>query len=190
MNIFLLYAALVALGAMGGYMAFYASFNHRFVGLLENAEQRHNSSRQELLDRYTKILSDLKKCLEDETKVLEISELRGRLDGLVDLSGKHQVLLDKYHKSQTIQAHVQTTSRQLQARIEAKNSIIAEFESQIRALNERIEQMERQTEKEDELKEKENEIKILKNEQHHCQATQLSTKYNVQRHQDFLCREK
>jgi chromosome segregation ATPase len=218
-NIILLYSTLVGLGAIAGYMTFYAFFNHRFAHLLDDAERRHNSSRQELQDRYTKVVEEHQKCLEDETRVLELFDLRGRLDGQADLAGKHQLLLDKYqeseeHLSHTLSMHeeAQLKYQQLQARVEKKEAELAELESQIDAYNEQNTLLERKlvdqkdemedllkrkedeinnlrNEIEDLLKEKEDEIIKLKNRQYDCEATQLSTRIHFRQRQDFLCRE-
>jgi hypothetical protein len=201
-NIFLLYSTLVGLGAIGGYMAFYALFNHRCADLLDEAERHHNETRQGLQDRYVKAVEEHHRCLEDESKVLELFDLRDRLGGQADLAGKHESLLDKHHESverlSNMRAqHDETIQKynQLKGDVEQKQTELTQVKQETESYNEQKELLGRQLADQKELmtnriKKKTLEIKRLNFEQKECIEEGVSITKHIQRRHGFLCQDK
>jgi chromosome segregation ATPase len=100
-NKLLFYVTLIGLGIIGGYTAFYSIYNHRCSDLLDEAEGRHNMTREDLETRYKHAMEEHHECLNDESVMLELYELRGRLESLEALEKKHQVLKEAYDDTAT-----------------------------------------------------------------------------------------
>eukprot|EP00339_Tiarina_fusa_P019847 CAMPEP_0116997658 /NCGR_PEP_ID=MMETSP0472-20121206/1017_1 /TAXON_ID=693140 ORGANISM="Tiarina fusus, Strain LIS" /NCGR_SAMPLE_ID=MMETSP0472 /ASSEMBLY_ACC=CAM_ASM_000603 /LENGTH=177 /DNA_ID=CAMNT_0004696605 /DNA_START=209 /DNA_END=742 /DNA_ORIENTATION=- len=93
---------MVGLGVIGGYTAFYSIYNHRCSDLLDDAEGRHNLTMEDLETRYKHAMEEHHECLNDESVMLELYELRGRLQSLESLEKDHQALKEAYDGAVTM----------------------------------------------------------------------------------------
>lgn len=136
LNLILLYLTLVGLGAIGGYISFYSLFHNRCADLLNDAERRHNETQQALQERYMGAVEKHHECLQDETKTMELFDLRGRLDGQAALVGKHQSLLDKHQEGMERLSDMQTAHEQALTKISTLEDEIQKKEAELTAMKE------------------------------------------------------
>jgi hypothetical protein len=188
-NLILLYSTLVGLGAIGGYAIFYSLFSHRCSDMMDDAERRHNETRQELQNRYIVAMEDHHACLDDEATEAELLELRDRTKGQADLVGKHQSLLEKHQenvellaKTQSMQEQTKQQVSQLLADVERKQRELADMKKMLDVVT---------TQNDRKLKDRTGEdAEAAMKKTDECRAAQASTKAHVQQLHDFLTKQK
>jgi chromosome segregation ATPase len=208
-NILLLYSSLMGLGAIGGYATFYTIFSTKCSDLMDEVERRHNETSEEVQNKYLTAVENHHRCIEDETRKLELVELKGRLDGQATLVGRHHDLLDKHQESvekvSSLQAaHDETKGKfeGLQAEVEAKQAELVLVKQEIGNYNAEMAGVERRLSDQRSLssnimKKKVEEIELLKTERVECLESRRMMEFdmenmkgNIQRRQETLCREK
>lgn len=90
---------LIGTGTVIGYMAFHTQFHYQCINVLNNVHGSHNTTLAQLQDRLNEKDNLHKQCMEDETRVKEVYELRGRLESQSDLAASHRALLDQHQRS-------------------------------------------------------------------------------------------
>jgi len=102
LNILVLYLSLIGLGAIGGYAGFYAVFRQRCQQIIQTAEKRHVSSRQELQEKYMKALENQHQCQNPSAATSqgnELLEIKDRLEAHSIMAEKHQDLLKRQEET-------------------------------------------------------------------------------------------
>lgn len=94
-NILMLYLSLLGLGALGGYAGFYYSFSGKCSVLLQEAQARHDTSRQAFQDKYEAAIEGQRQCLVGSNVKDQFHQLQEKLVSQTTLADRHQALLDK-----------------------------------------------------------------------------------------------
>jgi len=94
-NILMLYLSLLGLGALGGYAGFYYSFSGKCSVLLQEAQARHDTSRQAFQDKYEAAIEGQRQCLVGSNVKDQYHQLQEKLASQTTLADRHQALLDK-----------------------------------------------------------------------------------------------
>jgi len=150
-------ATLLGVGAILGYATFKTIFSHRCADLLDDAEGRHNVTLQSWEENYARVMEDHQNCITDETKELELSELRGRAQSHIEIAAKYQALLEKYENNMEALAAVRVDRDRLSKEVEsltAGDSDSHDLRDQADLLSFQRDELKRrmQREKEDSLK--------------------------------------
>jgi hypothetical protein len=177
----------IGLGIIAGYGLFYSIFHHRCADLMDEVEQSHNSSMAKLNDQYIKAIEDHKACLEDDSRVQEIYDLRGRLESQSDLLASHRDLLNKHQvtaeKMQEMEAELERKSAELFVvikRIELHNEEKKELEQDLAELRKSMDAA---------IGQKAQEIEALKSSLGAFQSTQTEMLQHVQIRHGVMARQ-
>ena len=101
LNILLLYLALLGLGAIGGYTAFYLLFSERCTALMNDVTTKHGEYRTTMQSKYEQALEGQRQCMTDTSLKDELSSLQGRLEAQSTLTNRHQNLLQQQEDTLT-----------------------------------------------------------------------------------------
>jgi hypothetical protein len=137
---------LIGLGIIAGYGLFHTIFHHRCADVLDEMERGYNQSLASLSELYQKSVEDHKLCLDNDDKMQEISELRGRLEAQADLVNSHRSLVQKHQvatsRVEEIQAELERKEAELfiiQKRIDLGHQEKDELERELKDLKESVE---------------------------------------------------
>jgi predicted RNase H-like nuclease (RuvC/YqgF family) len=108
---------LLGLGIIAGYALFHAIFHHRCADVLDELEGGYNQSLASLRELYQKSVDDHRQCLDNDDKILEISELKGRLEAQSDLVNSHRSLLQKHQVTTSQLEHVEAELNRKEAEL-------------------------------------------------------------------------
>jgi hypothetical protein len=208
LNVLLLYSTLIGLGAIGGYIIFYNLFHIRCADILDENEQRHNVTRQELKDQYVAAVEEHHKCLEQETTKMEIQELRNRLDSQASLTGKQNTMLEQNQDGAERLANLHAMHEEtllkfhnLQSEVSIKESQLAAVKQDIAVYTREQNMLEKQLIDQDQyndniLSKKVQEARQYKTEKDSCQAARKIMEFeakeikdHIQHRDGALCRE-
>jgi hypothetical protein len=208
LNVLLLYSTLIGLGAIGGYAIFHKTLTLRCSDILDENEQRHNVTRQELKGKYLAAVEEHHKCLEQETTKMEISELRNRLDAQASLTGKQNTMLERNQDSAERLANLHALHEEtllkfhnLQSEVSQKQSLLAAVKQDIAVYTREQDMLEKQLIDQDQyndniLSKKVQEARQFRTEKDSCQAARKIVEFetkeikdHIQHRHGALCRE-
>jgi hypothetical protein len=126
-NRVLFYLLLLGVGAIAGLGGFHVLYETSCTELLTASNSRQNASLETLQEKYSKAVSDHKRCLQDDSAKQKLHELHDRLDSQATLAGKHQDLLEKHETTLEKLSEVQRAS-------DASSQTVSSLQEQIKRL--------------------------------------------------------
>jgi hypothetical protein len=126
-NRILLYLLLVGVGVIVGIGGFQRLWETSCTELLTSSNAQQNASLETLQEKYSKAVSDHKRCLRDDSAKQKLHELHDRLDSQTTLAGKHQDLLEKHEATLEKLNEVQRAS-------DASSQTVSSLQEQIKRL--------------------------------------------------------
>ena len=129
---------LVMLGIGLFVFIFVSSLFHANKRVLRSAESRWNNTLLEIHDLYIEATRSHRECLEDNSHILELSELRGRLEGHQELAQKYNFLLEEYqrstHELQKVRTELDLNKEQKEELLQQVQELMEENSETLRGL--------------------------------------------------------
>lgn len=127
---------MLGLGCIGGYGVFHSVFRHRYADVMDEAERSHNATLQVMHQKLLSAVDDHKRCMDDDSRLQEVHDLRGRLESQSDI---------KSFLSSTKQREIAAKVDELQHRLGQKDDELsaardeaAAFQSEVVELEKRL----------------------------------------------------